>query len=44
MMITRVDWNKDGFASGSSIEEDDWKLWNRLAISRDNAKLFRNNT
>ena len=44
MITTRVDWNNVGFASGSRTVDDDWKLWNRLVISLDNAKLLRNKT
>lgn len=43
-MITKVDWNREGLAEGSSITEDAWKDWNKSAISRDNAKLFRKRT
>ena len=44
MITTRVVWNNVGFASGSRTVDDDWKLWNRLVISLDNAKLLRNKT
>lgn len=43
-MITNSDLKSDGFAAGSSTEAEDWKDWNKPAMSRDNAKLLRKRT
>jgi hypothetical protein len=43
-MITNLEQNNEGFADGSRIVADDWKDWNKPAISRDIAKLFLNRT
>lgn len=44
MMITKVDWNNEGFAEGSKTVELDWKDEKSPVISLLRAKLFRNNT
>jgi ABC-type cobalamin transport system ATPase subunit len=44
MMMTRVDWNRDGLAAGSRMTEDAWNDWKRSAMSRDRAKLFLKRT
>lgn len=44
IMITRVDLNRVGFASGSNTVEDDWNDWNKPVMSRERAKLFRKRT
>ena len=43
-MITKVDWNNEGFAAGSKTVVLDWNDWNNLVISRPRTKLLRNNT
>jgi hypothetical protein len=43
-MITRVDWNRDGFDDGSRTVELDWKDWKSPVISRLRAKLLRKRT
>ena len=40
IIIISSDWNKEGFAAGSSTVDEDWNDWNSPAISRDKAKLF----
>ena len=40
MIIISIDWNREGFAAGSSTVDEDWNDWNNPAISRDKAKLF----
>ena len=44
IMITKVDWNNEGFAAGSKTVVLDWKDWNNPLISRLRTKLLRNNT
>jgi hypothetical protein len=44
MIMTSVDWKRDGFAVGSRTDALDWKDWKRLLISRPNAKLLRKRT
>ena len=44
MIMTSMDLNSMGFAAGSRMVEEDWKDWKSPAMSRDNAKLFLNNT
>jgi hypothetical protein len=44
MMITSVDWNRDGFDDGSRTVELDWKDWKRPVISLLRAKLLRKRT
>ena len=44
MMMTKVDWNKDGEAFGSNTVELDWNDRKSPVISRLSAKLLRNNT
>jgi hypothetical protein len=44
MMITRVDWNREGFAVGSKTDVLDWNDWKSPLISRPNAKLLRKRT
>jgi hypothetical protein len=44
MMMTSVDWKRDGFVAGSRKDALDWKGWKRLLISRPNAKLLRKRT
>lgn len=44
MMITSVDWKRDGLAAGSRIVDDDWNDWNSPVMSLDNAKLFLKRT
>ena len=43
-MITKVDWNNEGFAAGSKTVALDWNDWNSPVISRLRAKLLWNNT
>ena len=38
MIIINIDWNRVGFAVGSSTEDEDWNDWNNPIISRDKAK------
>ena len=40
MIIISNDWNRVGFAAGSSTEDANWNVWNSSEISRDKAKLF----
>ena len=44
IIIISLDWNREGFAAGSSTVEEDWNDWNNPAISRDKAKLFLKRT
>ena len=44
MIIISLDWNRVGFAAGSSTVDEDWNDWNNPAISRDRAKLFLKRT
>ncbi len=44
MMMTKVDLKSEGLVAGSRTVEDDWNDWNKPVISRDSAKLLRNNT
>ena len=44
MIIISLDWNRVGFAAGSSIVDEDWNDWNSPATSWDRAKLFLNRT
>ena len=44
MIIISLDWNREGFAAGSSTVDEDWNDWNSPAISRDKAKLFLKRT
>ena len=44
MIIISLDWNRVGFAAGSSTVDEDWNDWNNPAISRDKAKLFLKRT
>jgi hypothetical protein len=44
MMMTSVDWKRDGFDAGSRTDALDWKDWKRPVISRPNAKLLRKRT
>ena len=44
MIMTRVDWNRVGFAAGSKTDALDWNDWKRPLISRLKAKLLRKRT
>jgi hypothetical protein len=44
MIMTRVDWNRVGFAAGSKTDALDWKDWKRPLMSLLNAKLLRKST
>ena len=44
MMIIKVDWKSEGFATGSRTVELDWNDWNSPVISRLKAKLLRKRT
>lgn len=44
IIITKVDWNNEGFAAGSRTVELDWKDWKSPVMSRLRAKLLRNRT
>lgn len=44
MMMTSVDWKREGFAAGSRTDALDWNDWKSPLISRPNAKLLRKRT
>jgi hypothetical protein len=44
MIMTSVDWKREGFVAGSKTDALDWNDWKSPLMSRVKAKLFRNRT